>query len=54
MRDGRAEADLLADVLAYLQEGYRAWQARDIASAANVEQALGLSGVEGLDFHREL
>ena len=35
-------------VLAYLREGYRAWQARDGASAAGVERELGLSFDEGI------
>jgi hypothetical protein len=43
------------DILtAYIQEGYRAWQARDKASSQAVEDRLGLSLHEGLDWHREL
>jgi hypothetical protein len=41
-------------VAAYLEEGYRAWQAREDASGKVVEDGLGLSGLVGLDWHREL
>ena len=41
-------------VAAYLEEGYRAWQARDDASGKVVEDALGLPFQEGIDWHREL
>jgi hypothetical protein len=39
---------------AYIEEGYRAWQARELASAIAVEDALGLSALEGIDWHAEL
>ena len=39
---------------AYIEEGYRAWQAHDEASSDAVERRLGLSLHEGLDWHREL
>jgi hypothetical protein len=41
-------------VVAYLEEGYRAWQAREEASADTVEARLGLSGFEGIRFRQEL
>jgi hypothetical protein len=41
-------------VSAYMHEGYRAWQTRDDASATVVEDGLGLSALEGRDWHREL
>jgi len=41
-------------VAAYLEEGYRAWQAREGASAKVVEEGLGLSPSEGVAWHREL
>jgi len=43
-------------VTAYLEEGYRAWQAHEDASATvvEVEDGLGLSTWEGVDWHREL
>jgi predicted transcriptional regulator len=40
--------------VAYLEEGYRAWHARDEASADTVESRLGLSWQEGLRFRDEL
>src|SRR5713101_6508648 len=40
--------------IAYLEEGYRAWQKRSGASAAAVAEQLGLSVVEDLDFRHEL
>jgi hypothetical protein len=39
---------------AYLTEGYRAWQARDGASADVVRDTMGLSVDEDMDFRREL
>jgi hypothetical protein len=42
-------------IVAYIEEGYRAWQTReDDASAVAVEGRLGLSPIEGIDWHREL
>ena len=41
-------------VLEYLREGYRAWQARDGASATTVRHRRDLSVVEDIDFRREL
>lgn len=40
--------------LEYLREGYRAWQARDGASATTVSHRMELSAVEDIDFRREL
>ena len=37
-------------VIAYLQEGHRAWTTRDVASAVAVEEKLGLSLMEGHRF----
>lgn len=41
-------------VVAYIEEGHRAWHARDDASAKAVEDRLGLSVYETVDWHREL
>jgi hypothetical protein len=41
-------------IAAYLEEGYRAWQAREDASGKAVEDGLGLSALEGVSWHREL
>jgi hypothetical protein len=41
-------------VVAYIEEGYRAWQERDVASSQAVEDRLGLSWMEGQDWHRVL
>jgi len=37
-------------VIAYLQEGHRAWTTRDVASGVAVERRLGLSQIEGHRF----
>jgi hypothetical protein len=41
-------------VVAYIEEGYRAWHARDEAWPATVVSRLGLSADEALDWQREL
>jgi hypothetical protein len=41
-------------VLAYLEEGYRAWQARDGASADVVRETMKLSVEEDMDFQQQL
>ena len=41
-------------VFSYLEEGYRAWQTKDVAAGRTVEEALGLSWEEGRDFQMEL
>ena len=41
-------------VLAYLTEGYRAWQAHERGAAAEVAARMGLSVEEDLNFRREL
>jgi len=41
-------------VHAYLQEGYRAWLAGDGASAKSVEDRMGLSLEQSLDFRKHL
>lgn len=38
----------------YLREGYRAWLARDGASAKAVEERMGLSVQDGMDYRRHL
>lgn len=39
-------------VLAYLEEGYRAWQARDGASADVVRERMELDVTEDMDFRK--